>query len=47
LSDHRFVANDFRLDLHAAAMNLLVRLRQFIAEPLPTESWPAALRRGR
>jgi hypothetical protein len=35
LSDHRFVANYFRLYLHAAAMNLLVRLRQFIAEPLP------------
>ena len=27
LSDHRFVANYFRLYLHAAAMNLLVRLR--------------------
>jgi hypothetical protein len=36
LSDHRFVANHFRLYLHAAAMNLLVRLRRFIAEP-----WPA------
>jgi hypothetical protein len=35
LSDHRFVANHFRLDLHAAAMNLLVRLRREIAEPLP------------
>jgi Transposase DDE domain group 1 len=35
LSDHRFVANYFRLYLHAAAMNLLVRLRLFIAEPLP------------
>src|SRR5207248_3024738 len=34
-SDHRFVANYFRLYLHAAAMNLLVRLRRFIAEPLP------------
>jgi hypothetical protein len=29
------VANYFRLYLHAAAMNLLVRLRRFIAEPLP------------
>src|SRR5262249_53578823 len=28
-------ANYFRLYLHAAAMNLLVRLRRFIAEPLP------------
>jgi hypothetical protein len=35
LSDHRFVANYFRLYLHAAAMNLLVRLRRFIAQPLP------------
>ena len=35
LSDHRFVANYFRLYLHAAAMNLLVQLRRFIAEPLP------------
>jgi hypothetical protein len=34
LSDHRFVANYFRLYLHAAAMNLLVRLRQFVAEPM-------------
>jgi hypothetical protein len=36
LSDHRFVANYFRLYLHAAAMNLLVRLRRCIAEPLPS-----------
>jgi hypothetical protein len=35
LSDHRFVANYFRRYLHAAAMNLLVRLRRLIAEPLP------------
>jgi Transposase DDE domain group 1 len=35
LSDHRFVANYFRLYLHAAALNPLVRLRRFIAEPLP------------
>jgi hypothetical protein len=41
LSDHRFVANFFRLYLHAAAMNLLVRLRRFIAEPLPTLAPPA------
>jgi hypothetical protein len=34
LSDHRFMANYFRLCLHAAAMNLLVRLRRIIAEPL-------------
>ncbi len=41
LSDHRFVANYFRLYLHAAAMNLMVRLRRFIAEPLPTPASPA------
>jgi hypothetical protein len=41
LSDHRFVANYFRLYLHAAAMNLLVRLRRFIAEPLPVPVPPA------
>jgi hypothetical protein len=35
LNDHRFVANYFRLYLHAAAMNLLVRRRRFVAEPLP------------
>jgi hypothetical protein len=33
LSDHRFVANYFRLYLHAAALNLLVRLRREIATP--------------
>jgi hypothetical protein len=37
LSDHRFVANSFRLYLHAAAMNLLVRLRRFVAEPFPAD----------
>jgi hypothetical protein len=42
LSDHRFVANFFRLYLHAAAMNLLVRLRRFIAEPLPPLAPPRA-----
>src|SRR5262249_31948234 len=40
LSDHRFVANYFRLYLHAAAMNLLVRLRRFIAGPLPVQTHP-------
>jgi len=33
LSDHRFLANFFRLYLHAAALNLLVRLRQAVARP--------------
>src|SRR6516165_2592080 len=41
LSDHRFVANFFRLYLHVAAMNLLVRLRRFVAEPLPALAPPA------
>jgi hypothetical protein len=35
LSDHRFLANYFRLYLHAAALNLLVRLRQVVAVPPP------------
>jgi hypothetical protein len=39
LSDHRFVANYFRLYLHVAALNLLVRLRQVVAVPAPV---PAA-----
>jgi hypothetical protein len=34
LSDHRFVANYFRLYLHAAAMNLLVRFRRRVALPV-------------
>ncbi len=34
LSDHRFLANFFRLDLHAAALNLLVRLRRDTARPI-------------
>ena len=33
LSCHRFVANYFRLMLHAAALNLLVRLRAVVADP--------------
>lgn len=42
-SDHRFVANYFRLYLHAAAHNLLVRLRRAIAcpPPLPADPTPA------
>jgi len=34
-SDHRFLANFFRLYLHAAALNLLVRLRREVASPPP------------
>jgi hypothetical protein len=36
LSDHRFLANFFRLYLNAAALNLLVRLRHAVAGPPPT-----------
>jgi hypothetical protein len=36
LSDHRFMANYFRLYLHSFALNLLVRLRQAIAQTPPT-----------
>jgi hypothetical protein len=52
LSDHRFVANYFRLYLHSAALNLVVRLRQVVAvppppavEPTPASATPAARRR--
>jgi hypothetical protein len=38
LSDHRFMANFFRLLLHATAMNLLVRLRREIAQPPEVET---------
>jgi Transposase DDE domain group 1 len=42
LSDHRFMANYFRLYLHAAAMNLLSRLRRFVALPLPAPTPPTS-----
>jgi Transposase DDE domain group 1 len=53
LSDHRFLANLFRLYLHAAAHNLLVRLRRAVADPpepdpprdLPTEALPGRRRK--
>jgi hypothetical protein len=35
LSDHRYLANLFRLYLHAAAYNLLARLRRVTADPPP------------
>ncbi|MGH7593575.1 MAG: IS1380 family transposase [Gemmatimonadales bacterium] len=40
LSDHRYLANLFRLYLHVAALNLLVRLRRHVADPPPEN--PAA-----
>ena len=42
-SDHRFLANYFRLYLHAAAMNLLIRLRREVAEPPLPETTPTPL----
>jgi Transposase DDE domain group 1 len=38
LSDHRFLANFFRLYLHAAALDLLVRLRRTVAAAAPTSA---------
>jgi hypothetical protein len=38
LSDHRFMANFFRLYLHTAALNLLVRLRHAVVQPAPTSA---------
>ncbi len=37
LSDHRFMANYFRLYLHCLAGNLLTRLRNVVADPPPSE----------
>ena len=38
LSDHRFLANFFRLYLHTAALNLLVRLRHKVVQAPPTSA---------
>jgi hypothetical protein len=38
LSDHRFLANFFRLYLHTAALNLLVRLRHAVMRNPPTSA---------
>ena len=38
LSDHRFMANFFRLYLHAASLNLLVRLRRAVVATAPTSA---------
>lgn len=52
LSDHRFMANLFRLYLHVQAHNLLVRIRREIAAPpacpsdeIPAEALPIAERK--
>jgi hypothetical protein len=50
LSDHRYFANLFRLYLHTAAYNLLVRLRREVADPPPdppSEEVPAEAFAGR
>jgi hypothetical protein len=50
LSDHRYFANLFRLYLHTAAYNLLVRTRQLIADPppdLPRQELPTEALAGR
>ena len=53
LSDHRYFANLFRLYLHTAAYNLLVRMRRLVADPppqsheeaVPTEAFAGRQRR--
>jgi hypothetical protein len=44
LSDHRFMANLFRLCLHALALNLLVRLRRELPDPPDPDAAPRAPR---
>ena len=39
LSCHRFMANYFRLQMHAAALNLMVRLRRVVADPPALTDW--------
>ena len=54
LSDHRYFANLFRLYLHTAAYNLLVRMRHVVADPppepsgedVPAEAFAGRQRRG-
>lgn len=46
LSDHRFLANFFRLYLHAAALNLLARLRREVADPPPGDRPVSAMSEG-
>jgi hypothetical protein len=41
LSDHRYLANCFRMFLHCLANNMLVSLRQTIAAPPSTDPTPA------
>ncbi|MEZ6055230.1 MAG: transposase [Planctomycetaceae bacterium] len=43
LSDHRFMANLFRFMMHAAALNLLIRLRRTLPEVPPQDRRRAPL----
>lgn len=43
LSDHRFMANLFRLNMHAAALNLTIRLRRELPDTDPQERRAAPL----
>ncbi len=43
LSDHRYMANLFRLYLHSAAHNLLVRLRREVVKQIPAHEQDAEL----
>jgi hypothetical protein len=43
LSDHRYMANLFRLYLHTAALNLMVRLRRAVANPPAAPDLRAAI----
>jgi len=43
LSDHRFMANLFRLFLHAAALNLIVRMRRALPDVAPEDRRAAPL----
>jgi hypothetical protein len=44
LSDHRFMANLFRLCMHALALNLLIRLRSELPDPPDPDAEPRAPR---
>ena len=43
LSDHRFLANAFRLHMHAAALNLLIRMRRELPDAEPRDRRNAPL----
>ena len=43
LSDHRFMANLFRLLMHAAALNLMIRLRRILPDTPPADRRSAPL----